>query len=115
MAKYVLVAFDNDKEADNFVEMLGFSWNSPTATVHVKGVWKKPTLFCECPNPDYKSVRGLSHGWRVHKACGKPRRGLWQSPDNKLDPNTPHMHQIVQILTVEGDDKPFYRTATMHD
>jgi hypothetical protein len=86
MAKYVLVEFDRDEDADAFADTL----QGPDTTVRAIGLYKKPTQFCECPNSGEKSAFGQKWGWFVHKDCGKPRKGVYQGPKNLLDPNTPH-------------------------
>lgn len=84
MARYVLVSFSNDAEAEAFVQTLQAGQD---ATMTVEAVWKKPTLFCECPDPGDKSVLGQKYNWRVHAACGRPKKGMWQNPRNLLYPD----------------------------
>src|SRR5689334_9902659 len=90
MAKYVVVAFDIDTEADAFIETMNAATitmeDNGGATVEVVGVFKKPTLFCECTNRGDKSVRGAKWGWWLHKDCGKPKRGNIHHPWNLLFP-----------------------------
>lgn len=83
MAKYVLLEFDEDSEADAFTETMGQNG----ASVRTAGVYKKPTIFCDCPNPGDKSVLGNKWNWWVHKGCGRPKKGQWQSPRNLLKPD----------------------------
>jgi hypothetical protein len=89
MARYVLLEFDDNAEADNFVNMLnGGDFDGhpaevmPGGTVRVRGVYFKPTLFCECPNPGDRSARGEKWGLWIHRDCGKPKRGNVQHPRN---------------------------------
>jgi len=84
MAKYVLLEFNNDEEADGFTGMIVGA--SVTGSLTIKAVFKKPTQFCECVVKSDKSVRGRKWGWWVHKECGRPKRGIWQHPRNLLDP-----------------------------
>jgi hypothetical protein len=82
MAKYVLLQFDDDGEADKFIETVqhdggifdgdgGGVWSIKT---FVRGVWKKPTKYCDCTG-NMKSrafTRGRKYGWWVCDKCGKP-------------------------------------------
>ena len=85
MAKYVLVEFDDDEDADAFAAMVS---PSDVASMRVRGVFKKPTLFCDCPKPSEKNSRGAKWGWWLcrNPGCGKPQRGMGQSPTNLIDP-----------------------------
>jgi hypothetical protein len=84
MAKYVLIQFDNDDDAEGFVG--GLTTTNPNASVKVAGIFKKPTLFCECVPQEEKSARGAKWGWWICKKCGRCKKGQWQSPRNLLDP-----------------------------
>jgi hypothetical protein len=84
MAKYVLLAFDNDDEADSFTSTIVDAGIASSLTV--AGVYKRPTMLCECPGKDDKSVRGTKWGWWLHKGCGKPKRGNVLHPWNLLFP-----------------------------
>jgi hypothetical protein len=95
VAKYVMVQFDNDNEADAFVNVMVPSEVQPpgaaaafTSSVKIVAVFKKPTIFCECSKPSEKSVRGAKWGWWLCKntGCGKPKRGNFQQPRNLVDP-----------------------------
>jgi len=86
MAVYVVLQFDNDQQAKTLVgDMLDnpesdiltpVQENNVKATV--RAVFKKPTLFCECPGGrktgEGGSTRGRKYGWWVHAACGKPKK-----------------------------------------
>lgn len=95
MAKYVLLQFDDDEEADEFVkgaQEVGYALSASEKSSMWKsffivvGVFKKPTLFCDCTGKDDKSARGTKWGWWLHKACGKPKRGMTHHPWNLLHP-----------------------------
>lgn len=92
MAKYVVVQFDNNDEADSFVQTIssGFDHLSSNANANIQivAVFQKPTLFCECATPSENSVRGSKWGWWLcrNPGCGKPKRGQFQQPRNLLDP-----------------------------
>lgn len=93
MAKHVVVFFQNDLEADSFTETM--QGGSEDASMKVVGVFKSPTMFCECPpqnNP--KSVRGQKWGWWLHKDCGKPRKGNVHHPYNLLLTPEQEKHRV---------------------
>src|SRR2546423_1462288 len=92
MAKYVLVEFDDDAEADKLVEFIGDGIVIPAPQEggawqylkpRIRAVFKKPTKFCDCSmGKNAKSfTRGKKYGWWVHAACGKPTRG-WGRGDH---------------------------------
>lgn len=87
MAKYVLLAFDSDKDVDAFVEYVqtakfvcALPGEYGTYTdlaifddVTVRGVWKKPTQFCSCIGGKNRGwTRGKKFGWWVCSLCHKP-------------------------------------------
>lgn len=87
MAKYVLIAFDNDNEADQFVaafgvrgsvfyqDLEGHFQNVEPDKDFVRGLWKKPTLMCECPSgPKRNYVRSKQRGWYICTDCKKTHR-----------------------------------------
>jgi hypothetical protein len=85
VAKYVLIEFDDDSEADAFANvMIGQAEGS---SMRVRGVFKKPTIFCECANSPEKNVRGNKWGWWLCKLCSKPKKNMLQSPTNLIDPD----------------------------
>lgn len=92
MARYVLVEFDDNDEADNFVQILnGGDFDGHTATaspgsMRVRAVWFKPTKFCDCKDISNGEGRGKKYGMWAHKTCGKPRKGVCQHPRNLLEP-----------------------------
>jgi hypothetical protein len=94
MARYVLLTFEDNSEADKFVAAIGgksvFYATEGTYEminqVSVRAVWMKPTKFCDCEKPGNNSVRGEKWGLYVHRACGKPKKGAWQHPRNLYSP-----------------------------
>ena len=102
MARYVLVQFDDNGEADAFVKALsieggvffmgadGHFRNSTVEKVNVLGVFAKPSKFCECAKPGDNLVRGAKLGWLVHRGCGKPLKNKWQHPRNLIDDGPVH-------------------------
>lgn len=94
MAKYILLAFDDDSEADKFVDYhdqgvilsipayelnTTYDPNSVYLKPTVRAVFKKPTQFCECTG-EKSFTRGRKYGWYVHAKCGKPTTG-WAHGD----------------------------------
>jgi hypothetical protein len=94
MGVYVMLSFDNDDEAHEFVKATlrdkgvmydGYSTGEGPEIdpvwidgPYVRGVWKRPTIFCTCDSNDRKVgfTRGRKYGWWVHAKCGKPSK-LW--------------------------------------
>lgn len=94
MAKYVMLSFDKDSDADAFVAAAqsetGILWTAyqdqyddragglPHLEAIVRAVFKKPTLTCACvksPKQGRAFTRGKKYGWWVCKLCGKPTPG----------------------------------------
>lgn len=82
MARYVLLAFDSNDEADQFINATtikggvfftdkeGHFHNTEPDKVKVRGLWAKPTKMCECPNTVLRSfVRGKTYGWYSCAKC----------------------------------------------
>jgi hypothetical protein len=80
MAKYVLLQFDHDEEADEFCQRFTedveerAKYQRVGIYAYVRGVFKKPTKFCECIGDMKKRAftRGRKYGWWVCTKCGKP-------------------------------------------
>lgn len=120
MARYILLEVDDNKDADAIhrsVEQgtLFFSRNKDDGTgeygyaqgVRVRGVFAKPTTFCECPNPGDKSSRGKKWGWWIHVECGKPEKGQWQHPRNLLEPSDMKvLHRYLYLGIIEPEPPP---------
>jgi hypothetical protein len=94
MARYILLAFDSDAEADAFANAAtiegGIFYLKPdthfanvdTKKVTVRGVWQKATKFCECGTaPGDSYIRGKTHGWWVHRKCMRPT-AAWARGDH---------------------------------
>jgi hypothetical protein len=84
MAKLVVLRFEDDAEADEFCNSK-ILYEEPyyhpveATSVTVEGVYKTPTLFCECTDGGKAWARGSTRGWWVHaltppdkSGCGKP-------------------------------------------
>ncbi len=88
MAVYVVLEFADDNEAKNCVKeilLTGYTYGIAGSTGYddyaciPRGVYKKPTMFCECVETkvgNKKSFtgwkRGMKWGWWVCPKCNKP-------------------------------------------
>jgi hypothetical protein len=114
VARYVLIEFDDNKEADNFVKMLtpDVELEEPEeydfkGSMRVRAVFFKPTQFCECKS-GLTASRGKKFGLNVHEKCGKPHRGRWQHPTNLIHPDQDKTlyEQGLYLGIVEPQDGP---------
>jgi hypothetical protein len=89
MAVYVVLEFANDEEAKKLVQeeftLRGHLMGNPPVLIIpyvVVGVFKRPTIFCECTltKTGHSFTRGRKYGWWVHAKCGKPTP-RWGSRD----------------------------------
>lgn len=81
MARFVLVYFKKDEQAQEFVNFAEFKGR------RVVGVYKDPHHRpCDCGSDQWRSNRmwGISkaYGWPVHKACGRISAG-WRASYGK--------------------------------
>lgn len=95
MAKYVILAFDDDDEADKFVEETQrrqgvindmdcpcYPDDKALIKADVRAVFRKPTKFCDCKTVKHRGFsRGRKYGWWVCAQCGKPTVG-WGRGDH---------------------------------
>jgi hypothetical protein len=84
MARFVLLQFDDDQEAEDFAEMAlkqhGVIYDSREyivcAGAKIWGIYQKPTKFCDCDGSGKKTMigftRGKKYGWWIHAKCMKP-------------------------------------------
>lgn len=97
MARYVMLSFDHNDEAEAFIKAVqrkdGVIYSKPLEgaefqymplpeNVFVRGVWAKPTSFCpglSCTG-NKGFTRGQKFGWWVCATCKKPRKG-WADGD----------------------------------
>jgi hypothetical protein len=86
MAKYVLVAFDDDEMADDFTKALSVQGGvfyvksdghmNNVDNAKPRGLWKKPTKFCECPpSPNRRYARSKKFGWYICVTCNFCHKG----------------------------------------
>lgn len=78
MARLVVVDFDDNAQADAFIDKL-----KGKKSFRVVGLFARPTSWCECPKPTgyakNEVVLGGRYGWWIHRLCRKPRRGTHQA------------------------------------
>lgn len=78
MATYVLLVFDDDEDAKEFVIDKRYDCRFQTHTNYegrinrVRAVYKKPVKFCACDNNRDGFTRGKKYGWWVCARCGYP-------------------------------------------
>jgi hypothetical protein len=80
MAKFLLLEFADDAEADAFTRLAkegGNAWAdySDPGAFEIKAEFKKPTQFCQCTPKEKQGttgVRGAKYGWYVCGRCKKP-------------------------------------------
>lgn len=105
MARFILLRVEDNADADTIVKQLqqdgGVSSLASPAdsfpevhTATVAGLFPLPTVFCSCPNDQgersqggKRITRGAKLGWWVHRECGRPLQGSWQSPRNLIQPD----------------------------
>ena len=118
MPYYVLLSFDNDNDAKDFVKAQlkedhtdtegSPVWAVPQLdTAQVRGVYKKPTKFCHCATKDKARgwTRGKKYGWWVCSTCGLPseywsRGDMWETAVG------------TNLIPVECLAKPEWRNPT---
>lgn len=115
MAKYVLVEFDDDATADEFIKRIHRA--SKVKAFRLKGIFKKPTAFCACGplNSTALLARGPKTGWFIHVDCGLPR-GRSQAPRNLLpdlldrarrkETNSQRIATATSLMLQEPDGEP---------
>lgn len=87
MAMTVVLTFEKDSEAIDFALA-----NVETTGREVKGLYKLPTLYCDCTSGKKTEIaftKGLKYGWWVCAKCRKPKRLYWQNiwKDNTFGKN----------------------------
>lgn len=99
MTKLILLKFEDDKDADDF--LTGNVAARPKGqepaddsfyvASEVVGAFKEPTLFCECPpekrDNSGRSKTGKKFGWWIRSCCGRPAKIGGQRPYNLVDIN----------------------------
>src|SRR3954465_9262450 len=103
MAKYVLVAFDDDNVADQFVKEFdpnGYVPGDLGLPGRVVAEFKKPTQFCRC-TPEQKrgtvGVTGSKFGWFVCGRCKKPKEGGGQCINNLYEADKKPWEKIFRL------------------
>src|SRR6266480_628641 len=98
MARLVLLSFDDNEDAETFVQAVTtgqhvfyskphpklegqYSVVQPAHLLHVEGLFMRPTQFCDCAskgkfNRNDGFSQGKKYGHWIHR-CGKPSRMAW--------------------------------------
>lgn len=107
MPRYVLVEFDSNTQAEQFVAKThaGTQAGKPYRVV---GLFAKPRGFCECgPLTDRQQGsevrRGAKYGWMIHTKCNRPRKQASHSPRNMLDPMDTHPRDTTAYIHLVGE------------
>jgi len=104
MARYMLVAIDDNEKAESLKEKLD-SWPG----FQVVGMFYKATKFCECGVDDGLSPRENKFGMRIHTKCRRPKINSGQMPNNLLYSGIPSQFQHTRISVVEPHQTPAER------
>jgi hypothetical protein len=124
MARYVLLAVNDDTAADELVEAVtrqgGFFFlgkdghfrtanivdDPDTTNIFVRGMWQKPTKFCDCTGVDKSFTRSKKYSWWVHSKCGKPTE-LWASGEH-------FFYSLGRNLLPVSEQAPEWRGEGVH-
>jgi len=110
MARFIVLRVEDNARAEELARQLVTdggvtTYASPADDLpevleaSVVGLFAIPTKFCECTEPDEgllasmggrRITRGEKLGWWIHRGCGRPIKGSWQSPRNLIDSNWSH-------------------------
>jgi hypothetical protein len=121
VARLVVLRFENDQEADVYVDTLlhGYTIFIPIPgqvgrdkiKPTVEMVVQTPTLFCDCSYRGDGWRRGEKRGWWVHNGCGKPSIGWGENPRavigeavDLLEKPSKNTDERLQHIKVENDD-----------
>lgn len=91
MAKYVVIEFDNDEDADYEIEHFN------TSDARIVGLYKKPTIFCEhtdARKPPKGWTRGKKYGWWICTECGKPSQQWSRALPSMMGVNLLHHKEL---------------------
>lgn len=123
MARYVLVRFGNDAEAERFVTAVRErtvtfpyiaqpgaegAYYDYIASGEVYGMFQSPTKFCECTTKSDKSGRSKNYGWWCCLVCRKPKKGNIQHPYNMINPES---NKDTQKRIYVGITEPYPKGA----
>lgn len=85
MARYVLLSFDSNVEAEQYVRELAGAESPLSDNSSIVGVFGKPTQFCDTATHPHATTRrvngftrGTRFGWWVCAHCSKPKKA-WAS------------------------------------
>jgi len=93
MARYLLIEFENDAQADALRAQIDTA-TEKGKPFRVVGLFGRPSKWCTCPKPTGyikdELVQGSKYGWWVHTVCKKARMGTHQC------------HNMLPIREVKG-------------
>lgn len=116
MAKYVLLSFDNDEDADILLRdaqeypdgRLLTPVQENDLPFKIVAVFKKPTQFCQCTPEERRGTvgtRGRKYGWYVCGRCKKPAANGSQVIYNLLEGDIPAWERVVQLEVIARSSK----------
>jgi hypothetical protein len=91
MARLVVLRFENDQDADDFLESTFYARDEIEGyrRIPLRGsavmMVQTPTKFCECVFRGDGFRRGEKRGWWIHVGCGKPTVMWGENPRAVLD------------------------------
>lgn len=108
MARYVLVSFEKDDEAETFTKWIRKDADGPQVVpsfwnAQLEGVFQQPTKFCECTPEERRGTvgaRGAKYGWFVCGKCKRPPKNGNQMIFNLLENDGRPVWQRVIMLNV---------------
>jgi hypothetical protein len=120
MARYLVIEIEDNEVAGDLAQSIvdggeiffyrraGNEYTVGTTPAKVRGIFGKPSTFCECVTPA-PQVKGGKLGWFVCPTCKRARRG-WQYPNNLLQAPQPSRieycrKQMERLGFIEGLDK----------
>lgn len=81
MARYLLIEFDDNRQADALRAQIDTA-TEKGKPFRVVGLFGRPSKWCTCPKPTgyFKNelVQGSTFGWWVHTICKRARMGTHQ-------------------------------------
>lgn len=113
MARYLLLSFSDNQEADEFLAAVannhdvgdeklhhvfygipkdpadvkaGLTMHGLPTNVYVRGMWQQPTKYCECTTRERADgfARSKKYSWWVHVRCAMPTRQWAQAVGERL-------------------------------
>lgn len=104
MARYVLLQFDNNEDAEQFVEGVKKDAEEfgDQAVMAAVGLFAKPTNFCDHEPVKGGGARGKTFGWYVGRCCNRARRGRQFMRNLLFDPSGDILDSDIYVVSKEG-------------